>query len=124
MTEAAITSHLNFEKGDLMMELIKFWASAYKEANITLILKVKIATGRRLDIAGVASSILATPTIENPVRPDAWRVFCLPGGGVSPAMPTTFLGKFWACKRRANPAKSRFVRASQTSLCRAQSGRG
>ena len=33
-----------------------------------------------VDIAGVASSILATPTIENPVKPTVLRGFCLPGG--------------------------------------------
>ena len=31
-----------------------------------------------VDIAGVASSILATPTIENPVKSTIWRGFCLP----------------------------------------------
>ena len=31
-----------------------------------------------VDIAGVASSILATPTIENPVKPTVLRGFCLP----------------------------------------------
>ena len=33
-----------------------------------------------VDIAGVASSILATPTIENPVKPMVLRGFCLPEG--------------------------------------------
>ena len=37
-----------------------------------------------VDIAGVASSILATPTIENPVKSMIWRGFCLPGGGRLP----------------------------------------
>ena len=36
-----------------------------------------------VDIAGVASSILATPTIENPVKSTVWRGFCLPGEAAS-----------------------------------------
>ena len=34
-----------------------------------------------VDIAGVASSILATPTIENPVKSTVWRGFCLHSAG-------------------------------------------
>ena len=37
-----------------------------------------------VDIAGVASSILATPTIENPVKSTVWRGFCLPEAASQP----------------------------------------
>ena len=59
-----------------MRELGKFWAIAPRKFAIELILNGKIAAAHRLDIAGVASSILATPTIENPVKSTVWRGFC------------------------------------------------
>ena len=46
-----------------------------------------------VDIAGVASSILATPTIENPVKSTIWRGFCLPDGGVKPCRAHDIFGQ-------------------------------
>ena len=76
-----------------MGELGKFWASAPHKFSVRLILNGKIATCHCLDIAGGASSILATPTIENPVRPGAWRGFCLPGGGGRPSLAPDLSGQ-------------------------------
>ena len=65
-----------------------------------------------VDIAGVASSILATPTIENPVKSMVWRGFCLSGAGreVSPcpAISGQILGIFrslWANSGHANAGR-------------------
>lgn len=49
-----------------------------------------------VDIAGVASSILATPTIENPVKLMVWRGFCFPGADCCLSLTTGIFGKFWA----------------------------
>ena len=66
-----------------------------------------------VDIAGVASSILATPTIENPVKSTVWRGFCLPGEGVQPCRAHNFsgqiLGKFhlvWANSGHGNAGRT------------------
>lgn len=66
-----------------------------------------------VDIAGVASSILATPTIENPVKSTIWRGFCLPDGGVKPCRAHDFsgqiLGKFhpvWANSGHENAGRA------------------
>jgi hypothetical protein len=49
-----------------MNELTKFRASGARYFRNCLIFRLKNAPANRLDIAGVASSILATPTIEIP----------------------------------------------------------
>ena len=46
-----------------------------------------------VDIAGVASSILATPTIENPVKSTIWRGFCLPEEGGEPFRAQDIFGQ-------------------------------
>jgi hypothetical protein len=50
-----------------MMKLRKVWASSTDFQRPYLKSLEKITIPRCLDIAGVASSILATPTIKNPV---------------------------------------------------------
>ena len=75
-----------------MGELGKFWASAPYKFGIELILNGKLSTSRYLDIAGVASSILATPTIENPVKPGVLWGFCLPGGSDQPCRAHNYSG--------------------------------
>jgi hypothetical protein len=74
-------------------ELDKSWANRYDSAAMALNLTEEVFRPRRLDIAGVASSILATPTIENPVRPGAWRGFCLPGSDGRPSLAHDFSGQ-------------------------------
>ena len=52
-----------------MTHLRKYWASAPTGATNLSENKAEIAADHRIDIAGVASSILATPTMKNPARP-------------------------------------------------------
>ncbi|RKE45868.1 hypothetical protein C8J41_104242 [Sphingomonas sp. PP-CC-3G-468] len=52
-----------------MTHLGKYWASTPSEIAKPFENKLKINYCHRIDIAGVASSILATPTIENPASP-------------------------------------------------------
>ena len=56
-------------------ELGKFWARAFALRPNALINKEINYPARRLDIAGVASSTLVTPTIENPINPMGCAVF-------------------------------------------------
>ena len=52
-----------------MSDLGKYWASAPTVATNLLNNSAESGTFHRIDIAGVASSILATPTIKNPACP-------------------------------------------------------
>ena len=88
-----------------MGELGKFWACAPHKFAIQRILNGKTATCHCLDIAGVASSILATPTIENPVRPGAWRGFCLPGSDGRPSLAHDFSGQILGMQALGEPSE-------------------
>ena len=88
-----------------MGELGKFWACAPHKFAIQRILNGKIATCHCLDIAGVASSILATPTIENPVRPGAWRGFCLPGSDGRPSLAHDLSGQILGMQAPGEPSE-------------------
>jgi len=59
-----------------MARLDRFWTSVPGASPIPLNVLRELPNTRRIDIAGVASSILATPTIENPVKPTVLRGFC------------------------------------------------
>src|SRR3546814_5274409 len=76
-----------------------------------------------VDIAGVASSILATPTIENPAKSMVWWGFWLPGaspeGGPCPAISGQILGIFgslWANSGHANAGRWKRNPESRTPL--------
>jgi len=58
-----------------MTDLGKCWASLLENSNNALILHRTMPHSHRLDIAGVASSTLVTPTIENPINPMGCAVF-------------------------------------------------
>ena len=49
-----------------MSDLGKYWASTASAPDNHMVKHHKIPDCHRIDIAGVASSILATPTTENP----------------------------------------------------------
>ena len=51
------------------------WARAFSRIVNMLKNKQNIAIENCLDIAGVASSILATPTIKKPAKSVTWRAF-------------------------------------------------
>ena len=82
----------------------KFWAQGPRSLSNILIYNANNAARHCIDIAGVASSILATPTIKKPAKPIGWRVFLRPfDTGESPLnsglCPENFFGKLeevWA----------------------------
>ena len=49
-----------------MTELGKYWRALSSQFGKMMIINAKICPVRRIDIAGVASSILATPTMIRP----------------------------------------------------------
>lgn len=60
-----------------MIELGKYWANASNQLNKLMFFNAETSPARRIDIAGVASSILATPTIKNPTNPKGRKFFNL-----------------------------------------------
>ncbi|WP_257539007.1 hypothetical protein [Sphingobium sp. CFD-1] len=60
-----------------MSELGKFWAFAPDRFSIELISNGKITISHCFDIAGVASSILATPTMTSLGNPSGFRGFSM-----------------------------------------------
>ena len=61
-----------------MKQLGTGWARGLRDAPKHLKNTSNINAFRRIDIAGVASSILATPTIKKPAARRGWRAFlCL-----------------------------------------------
>jgi len=57
------------------------------------------------DIAGVASSILATPTIENPVKSTVCLGFCLPDGGGRPRLAQNISRQILGMKMPGEPSE-------------------
>ena len=76
-----------------MIDLNGYWAIDSRQSDKALIVKAELSPAHRLDIAGVASSILATPTIENPVKPVVLRGFCLLGGSDQPCRAHNYSGQ-------------------------------
>ena len=61
-----------------MIELGKYWANASSQLNKLMFFNAETSPARCLDIAGVASSILATPTMISLGNSCGFRGFSMP----------------------------------------------